>query len=234
MTVDKHDPGRWNEPSGVRARGTVLVFPGRGESSAAYWRFGARLAADAYRVIVVEDDAAANSELEGAVRPVVAVGADGGVYRAVDFAARHDVDAVIVAGVPVGGETDALVAEIASRTACPAHIDVLARDGAAARAIDSVLTLGDLLAAPATLGSDIPVLAIHGAADPVSPVDAAIEVYRELGATQVTIIAGGLHDVLSDVSHRTVAATVVIFLERLRVGADLPVIARDLALEQAR
>ena len=99
--------------------------------------------------------------------------------------------------------------------------------------IDSALTLGDLLGAPTTLGNDIPVLAIHGAADPVSPVDAAIEAYQDLGATQVTVIAGGLHDILSDVSHRTVAATVVIFLERLRVGADLPLIARELEREQA-
>jgi hypothetical protein len=31
--------------------------------------------------------------------------------------------------------------------------------------------------------------------------------------------------VLNDVTHRTVAATIILFLERLRLGAGLPVIA---------
>jgi hypothetical protein len=43
-------------------------------------------------------------------------------------------------------------------------------------------------------------------------------------------IAGGRPDVLNDLSHRTVAATIVLFLERLRLGADLPEIARAAAL----
>jgi hypothetical protein len=33
--------------------------------------------------------------------------------------------------------------------------------------------------------------------------------------------------VLNDVTHRSVAATIVLFLERLKLGADLPVIVRD-------
>jgi hypothetical protein len=36
---------------------------------------------------------------------------------------------------------------------------------------------------------------------------------------------GRVHDVLNDVSHCTVAATIVLFLERPRLGADLPPIA---------
>jgi hypothetical protein len=38
-------------------------------------------------------------------------------------------------------------------------------------------------------------------------------------------ITGGKHDALNDATHRTAAATVVLFLERLRLGADLPPIA---------
>jgi pimeloyl-ACP methyl ester carboxylesterase len=41
-------------PSGLRTRGTVVVVPGRGETRAAYERFGSRLAYDAYRVRVTE------------------------------------------------------------------------------------------------------------------------------------------------------------------------------------
>jgi hypothetical protein len=67
-----------------------------------------------------------------------------------------------------------------------------------------------------------PPLGLHGGADTISPLDQARGHYP--GA--LVTIAGGRHDVLNDVTHRTVAATIVPFLERLRLGADLPVIAR--------
>ncbi|NEA17800.1 alpha/beta hydrolase, partial [Streptomyces halstedii] len=41
-------------PVGLRTRATVVVVPGRGETRATYARLGARLAADAYRVRVVD------------------------------------------------------------------------------------------------------------------------------------------------------------------------------------
>ena len=41
---------------------------------------------------------------------------------------------------------------------------------------------------------------------------------------RAAVVAGGRHDVLNDVDHRSVAATVVLFLESLRRGADLPTI----------
>lgn len=223
---------RWAEPTGVRARGTLLVFPGRGETAAAYWRFGARLAADAYRVVVVDPENA-STELADAVRPAVVVGSDSGAFDAVAFAAKHDVDAVVVAGVPVGGESDTLVAELASRTACPAHVGVLIEDGTGPRAKSAVAELNALLQ-PASPAVNVPLLAVHGDADPVSPLADALETYRSWGAAQITTIAGGLHDILSDVTHRTVAATVVIFLERLRLGSELPVIASDLVQEKVR
>lgn len=41
-------------PEGLRTRGTIVVVPGRGETRATYGRLAARLAADAYRVRVVD------------------------------------------------------------------------------------------------------------------------------------------------------------------------------------
>ena len=70
-----------------------------------------------------------------------------------------------------------------------------------------------------------PALGLHGTADPVSPLDAARERYRQAPRAELVSIAGGVHDVLNDVTHRTVAATIVLFLERLRLGAELPPIA---------
>ena len=91
----------------------------------------------------------------------------------------------------------------------------------------STLILVRLLA-PADFGLlalAAPVLGLHGTADPVSPLDVARERYRQAPRAELISIAGGVHDVLNDVTHRTVAATIVQFLERLRLGADLPPIA---------
>lgn len=41
-------------PEGLRTRGTVVVVPGRGETRETYGRLAARLAADAYRVRVID------------------------------------------------------------------------------------------------------------------------------------------------------------------------------------
>ena len=38
------------------------------------------------------------------------------------------------------------------------------------------------------------------------------------------MVADGRHDILNDASHRSVAASVVLFLERLRVGAEKPLV----------
>ena len=71
----------------------------------------------------------------------------------------------------------------------------------------------------------VPVLGIHGSDDPVSPLSAVRARYAPAAAAELVIITGGRHDALNDLTHRTVAATVVIFLERLRLGSGLPRIA---------
>ncbi|MEY2242628.1 alpha/beta hydrolase [Streptomyces sp. BF23-18] len=124
-------------PEGLLVRGTILVVPGRGETRATYARLGGRLAADAYRVRVIdppaldaEDPAASLTDLaarlaeavegtsakDGVVRPVVLVGADSG---AVALAALFGGDrapaswwpnALVLAGLPgPSAETGAAV-----------------------------------------------------------------------------------------------------------------------------
>lgn len=90
-------------PEGLLTRGTVVVVPGRGESRAAYGRFGRRLAADAYRVRVVDGPEIDADDLHGSLArfgdrlaaavagtaasggggaaPLVLVGADSGADR---------------------------------------------------------------------------------------------------------------------------------------------------------
>jgi alpha-beta hydrolase superfamily lysophospholipase len=80
--------------------------------------------------------------------------------------------------------------------------------------------LGEALPDALRIGGvpDVPTLVVHGAGDPVTPVATVREVFPE--AELVTVV-GGRHDILNDVSHRSVAATIVLFLERLRLGAPI-------------
>ncbi|MEU4167114.1 alpha/beta hydrolase [Streptomyces sp. NPDC026665] len=114
-------------PEGLLVRGTILMVPGRGETRATYERFGARLAADAYRVRVIDppaldaaDPAGSLTDLaariagaiedtapqDGVVRPVVLVGADAGAVAlaALLGGARTPAawwpDALVLAGLP--------------------------------------------------------------------------------------------------------------------------------------
>jgi alpha-beta hydrolase superfamily lysophospholipase len=71
---------------------------------------------------------------------------------------------------------------------------------------------------------------VHAVADPVadpalSPLTDARDRYAQAPRAELVSIADGVHDVLNDVTHRTVAATIVLFLERLRLGAELAPIA---------
>jgi len=107
-------------PEGLRVRGTVLVVPGRGETRSTYARFGKRLAADAYRVRVIDapdldagdldgltarlaDAAEGTAVDDGVVRPLVLIGADSGaaaIAALLGRAAGGEPDAVVLAGLP--------------------------------------------------------------------------------------------------------------------------------------
>jgi pimeloyl-ACP methyl ester carboxylesterase len=72
----------------------------------------------------------------------------------------------------------------------------------------------------------VPILGLHGADDRVSPLVGARERYARAPAAELASVTGGCHDVLNDETHRSVAATVVLFLERLRAGVGLVRIVR--------
>lgn len=234
---------RWTEPEGVAPRGTVLIFPGRGEDAGAYWRLGPRLAYDAYRVVVVDPLTALDALRDADAVPVVVLGSDTGAVSALEFARAHPgaVSAAVVAGLPVGGSTDALIGHLGSRTACTVHqqaiggsVATLSADGdthlVARTLIDSV---SGRIAVTARAG-DLPVLGVHGSQDPVSPFETAHAAYTAIGVTELTVIDGGLHDIVNDLAHRTVAATLVTFLERIRAAGDATAIARDATVEWSR
>jgi pimeloyl-ACP methyl ester carboxylesterase len=228
----------WDEPEGLTARGTLIVLAGRGEHGGVYERFGRRLAFDAYRVRALGDPSTDPSALDRAAKlladeslpgPKVLVGSDTGARYAARLAAEQGaaVDALILTGLPTTAWTSgSWEDEVRARTACPTHQGRLTHDPGFRRgALDENPGLPDLRLD--LVG--VPVLALHGGDDTVSPVEQALAAYAGHPHVRTVTFNGGRHDVINDALHRTVAATVVLFLERLRLSPELPAIAEGLA-----
>ena len=234
----------FREPDGIPPRGTLLVVPGRGEQEEVYKRFGSRIAADAYRVEVVSDPTTdpdrTRAEIEervqalDVVQPLVLVGSDTGALFAAGLLASDELGAVaglIIAGLPVSDAATTAPApgswdeELDARTTCPTHRGRISAELVAPGALYEPVPL-DWLERAKLAAIQTPVLAIHGQDDPISSLDAARERYAPVPNLEFVSIAGARHDALNDQSHRSVAATVVLWLERLKLnGPELSAIA---------
>jgi alpha-beta hydrolase superfamily lysophospholipase len=226
----------WDEPVGGTPRGTLVVLPGRGETAASYVRFGRRLSADAWRVRLVPvdlDDLDATREHvekvladEALPAPKVLVGTDAGATLAALLAPTLPVDGAVVAGLALprsggAGSWASWEDEVDARTACPVHRRVIAEDDAFGRGgLDQPLPWGSVR----VVGPGKPVLVLHGTADKVTPVADVLAAYDAQADAVVRLVDGGRHDILNDASHRSVAATIVLFLESLRLGPGLPAV----------
>jgi len=221
----------WLEPEAT-ARGSVIVVAGRGEHAHVYRRFARRIAFDGYRVAVVENDPAAAARVIADAEsglPLTVVGSDSGALTALDLAATHPaVSGVVAAGLLVAG-TDAFTGgwdgELEIRSACPVHRGVLAADDALDRG-----TLGaeaPVATADSLTHVQVPVLVVHGGADVLSPPAEVLAVTSALPGARVVLVNDGRHDILNDVSHRSVAAEIVQFLERLRLPGTPDVLLRE-------
>lgn len=233
----------WDNPPGPSARGTVIVVPGRGEHPRVYERFGARLAFDAYLVRAVADPTRDEAGVTATVHalladpdlvwPKVLVGSDAGAAFALSLVATGQAApaGLILAGLPAGGAvgTTDWDAELAERTACPTHAGRLSADpdfrrGGLQTPVPSTwLAAGDLSAVT------VPVLGLHGTADELSPLREIRERFAAAPTAELISIVDGRHDALNDATHRTAAAMVVLFLERLRLGTG-----RRIATEEVR
>jgi len=214
-----------SEPTAVftpaaRVRGTLALIAGRDETAAVYRRFGSRISADGYTVGVFEgQDAAAATAWLGAQpdAPRVLVGSDTGASSVLTALTQgDDADAAIVAGVVVDVEHAPTDAE---RTACPVHLGVLAEQHAATPAPAEDRSPAVTLPDPADLAAvSVPVLAVHGGSDPVSPFAQSQAALAAIPDLELIETVDGLHDALNDQTHRSVAASIVLWLERLRTG----------------
>jgi pimeloyl-ACP methyl ester carboxylesterase len=111
------------------------------------------------------------------------------------------------------------VDELELRTSCPTHRGRLDADGSVRRGALASAVPGEWLDRARAAAITVPVLGLHGAADALSPLAAVRGWYAGLRHGELVSIAGGVHDALNDQTHRTAAATAVLFLERLRLGA---------------
>src|SRR4051794_4908015 len=130
----------WLPAPELRQRGTVVLFPGRGEHGGVYERLGRRLSADGYAVHVA--DSTPGDDLDLLTRlvsetpvtdPLVLAGSDTGALQALAVAAvlAHPPAGVILAGFADLGTPPRLSwdDELEARTACPAHRRRLTEDG---------------------------------------------------------------------------------------------------------
>ncbi len=224
MTAAVTGAGRVFAPVAA-ARGTVVLLPGRGEHAGVYERYGQRLASDGYRVHVLDTPAEAPAAVSTVDGPVVLAGSDTGALHALALAGTVPVQGLLLAGVPADGSaigTDGWAEELEARTACPVHRARLTDDSGVTRGSLAAPVPRRLIEAASRARTDVPVLLLHGGHDLVSPVSTARALARRLPRAELVVVRGGRHDILNDVSHRSVAACVVQWLERLRGGADAP------------
>ncbi|QUH02551.1 lysophospholipase [Saccharopolyspora erythraea] len=234
---------RWDEPAGLHARATVVLAVGRGENPAAYRRLGERLSADAYRVRIAGDATAAPDEVTTQVKallddesdpaPRVLAGSDAGALFALRLTAQRAVapDALVLAGLPGPGRIPRFESwedELRERTSCPTHRQRLTDTGSGSLAVDLPPQWHDEVDLS---GITVPVLGLHGTDDAISPRAGVRGVYARMPASRLTSVAGGKHDVLNDRTHRSVAATIVLFLESLRQNGET-VRDTDLSVER--
>jgi alpha-beta hydrolase superfamily lysophospholipase len=236
----------WEEPAGLAARGTVVVLPGRGEQPGLYERFGRRLAADAYRVRVLSDATRDVEAVSAQVKallarpdlraPVVLVGSDSGGLLALRLVETNAVtaDALVLAGLPdpryeAAGVGTADEPEI--RASCPTHQKLLHDRNQLERGALTTKRIPAALREPALTGVTAPVLGLHGSNDVISPIERVRASYAALPDARLSIVEDGRHDVLNAAHHRSVAATVVLFLERLRAGSGTIVSEQSLSTQ---
>jgi alpha-beta hydrolase superfamily lysophospholipase len=249
MSADPHISDAvlsFDGPEGPAPRATVIVVPGRGEQPGVYTRFGTRLAADAYPVHVVNDpvgrEALVRAQIAavlgapGRPEPAVLVGSDTGALFAAGLLASGEathVAGLVLAGLPVPEAPEPAAngwdGELDARSTCPTHRGRI-NDGELVRAGALYEPVPDGWFERATLDRvGVPILGLHGQEDPISPLEAVRDAYAGAVEAELVSIAGAPHDVLNDRTHRTVAATTVLWLERLREQNGLaPLATREL------
>jgi alpha-beta hydrolase superfamily lysophospholipase len=108
--------------------------------------------------------------------------------------------------------------DAAGLSADPFYLDCIENDPLAFSSADSRTLVRELDRGWDRFGAElpgltVPTLAVHGGIDPIAPVGAVRAYAEQIPALQVAEFGGARHDVLNDITHREVAATVVAFID---------------------
>ena len=102
-------------------------------------------------------------------------------------------------------------------SADPFYLDAVENDPLGFTQADSAPLARALDAAWDRFGSElpsltVPTLAVHGVADPISPIGPVRAYAEQVDALRIAEFAGARHDILNDTAHREVAASVIDFI----------------------
>jgi alpha-beta hydrolase superfamily lysophospholipase len=137
-------------------------------------------------------------------------------------------DAVVLAGLPGRGRqhTGDWAGELDARTQCSAHRGVLGDDAEVQRGSLATAVPDELIDLAFTDRAAARHLVLIGDLDPLADREEVAQYVKVLPAGQLAVVAGARHDVLNDLPHRSVAAAIVGFLERLRGSAAFEPVLR--------
>jgi alpha-beta hydrolase superfamily lysophospholipase len=137
-------------------------------------------------------------------------------------------DAVVLAGLPGRGRqhTGDWAGELDARTQCSAHRGVLGGDAQVQRGRLATAVPDELIDLAFTDRAAARHLVLIGDLDPLADREEVAQYVKALPAGQLAVVAGARHDVLNDLPHRSVAAAIVGFLERLRGSAAFEPVIR--------
>lgn len=228
-------------------RGRIVILQGRGDDPTYYKRLGNRISVDGYTAFVPAKTASSTHDVAQIWNdisedwddeiPVLAVTVDsaaGFLTHAIAENLLHTIpDGLILTGIALpdvspDANTRQEADELALRSACPAHGAVVE----AAIETESLVTsdvepikpvlpkLKDEIKARGT----VPSVVIHGSDDVIAPIDQVRLLLQDWTSAEFIAVRTGLHDIINDVNHRTVAAEIISFAERLRQGTNAPLI----------
>jgi alpha-beta hydrolase superfamily lysophospholipase len=187
------------------------------------------------RSVVQDTEPDTGAGPDGGDRPLVLIGADTGALAIAAVLAQGALtgrppqpEAVVLAGLPGRGRqhTGDWDGELDARTQCSAHRGVLGGDTQVQRGTLASAVPDELIELAFTDRAAARHLVLLGDLDPLADREEVAQYVKALPAGQLAVVAGARHDVLNDLPHRSVAAAIVGFLERLRGSAAFEPVIR--------